>query len=715
MINLFRKLKISQKLLISSAAFALPIAVLLYFVIIGYNNSIYFSQKEIYGNELLKPLSDVLTNIEKHQNYSNLYHLVISNDSAKKEVSLDALNSEKDICESIIKESFSKLIAVNEKLGSHIQTMPEYLQRMGKERLIPEAIRERWNELADNWKAIDSDEANHKYNEINEDVISLIRYIGNKSNLILDPDLDSYYLMDISLLVMPMMQMKLNDMIINASKLLLKDTISKHDILKIVFLSGSIQDDLRQRIKEGLAISLAEDKSFYEESISLQKELPAFFEEYDSDLTDLFAIMDEIINNEKKVDFDRLHTSAKKAMTSGAVFWDRVYFELDTLLETRIEDHKSKRMLSVLISAIALVFAIGMVLFVTVSITRPLKVLEQIARNVAEGDIRQAMQRVEDSKTNALKLKSGQSLDSINPNDELLIVFSAIETMTGNLDSLLKQVQQSAEEVSESAGSISMSARDLESTIAQQVSSTNEVNATSKEISSTARNLAQTMNNVSEMVTNSSNLAKSGISNLKDIKSIMLELQSETSEISDKLELINNKTENISYIITKITKVANRTNLLSLNAAIEAEKAGEQGAGFSVVAREIRLLADETSVAALDIEEMITETQKAVKDGVLAVESYTEKTNRSSSTIASISEEMSGLIGHINELEPKFNSVNDGMQMQSEGADQIKEAMEQLNESAGYTKDALMKFRDITDMLSDTLNKMNNELSKFKM
>jgi methyl-accepting chemotaxis protein WspA len=368
-----------------------------------------------------------------------------------------------------------------------------------------------------------------------------------------------------------------------------------------------------------------------------------------------------------------------------------------------------------MISAIALIFAVIMVLYISRSITQPLKALERIARNVAQGNIKQAIQDVQDSKTEHLKLKGTEDLQRMDPNDELLIVFCAIEKMTANLDSLLKQVQLSGREVSHSADSISESARDLESTIAEQVSSTNEVNATSKEISSTAKDLAETMGKVSQMVTNASDLAFSGISNLTDIKSIMLELKNETGEISDKLELINSKTENISAIITKITKVANRTNLLSLNAAIEAEKAGEHGTGFSVVAREIRLLADETSVAALDIEEMITETQKAVRDGVVAVESYTEKTNRSSSTIASISEEMSGLISHINDLVPKFNSVNEGMQIQSEGADQIKEAMEQLNESARYTKDALMKFRKITDVLTETLGYMNNELSKFQI
>jgi methyl-accepting chemotaxis protein len=713
--TLFRKLKISQKLLILSAAFSLPIAVLLYFVITGYNHDIYFTQKEIYGNKLLEPLTDALIDIEKHQKYSMLYHAIRDDEKIKHKLSMDALTSEMDLINSKIKESFSKLIGANEKYGSHINTLATDLQLIGEQEIVPETISKKWFELSENWKNIDQEAANTKYDDIGENITSLIKYIGNKSNLILDPDLDSYYLMDISLLIMPVMQMELNDLMLKSSLIGLRDSLTKQDILSLVYISGSIQDDYRKRISSALDVAITEDKNYYEQSSSLQKELPEAHSKYEKELDLFFEILDILINEQSKINFDKLLTSTESVMDSGSIFWSKVFDELDILLEQRIDDHRYKRLISVMISAIALIFAVVMVLYISRSITQPLKALERIARNVAQGNIKQAIQDVQDSKAQNLKLKNSEELQKMDPNDELLIVFCAIERMTANLDSLLNQVQLSGREVSDSANSISESARDLESTIAQQVSSTNEVNATSKEISSTAKDLAQTMGKVSEMVTNASDLAFSGISNLTDIKSIMLELKNETGEISDKLELINSKTENISAIITKITKVANRTNLLSLNAAIEAEKAGEHGTGFSVVAREIRLLADETSVAALDIEEMIIETQKAVRDGVVAVESYTEKTNRSSSTIASISEEMSGLISHINDLVPKFNSVNEGMQIQSEGADQIKEAMEQLNESARYTKDALMKFRRITDVLSETLGNMNNELSKFQI
>src|SRR6201747_2968174 len=98
--------------------------------------------------------------------------------------------------------------------------------------------------------------------------------------------------------------------------------------------------------------------------------------------------------------------------------------------------------------------------------------------------------------------------------------------------------------------------------------------------------------------------------------------------VSAKLAVLSEKAGNISLVVTTITKVADQTNLLSLNAAIEAEKAGEYGRGFAVVATEIRRLADQTAVATLDIEQMVKEMQSAVAAGVMGMDKFGEQVRR---------------------------------------------------------------------------------------
>src|SRR5438093_9938525 len=106
--------------------------------------------------------------------------------------------------------------------------------------------------------------------------------------------------------------------------------------------------------------------------------------------------------------------------------------------------------------------------------------------------------------------------------------------------------------------------------------------------------------------------------------------------INAKLAVLNEKASNINQVVTTITKVADQTNLLSINAAIEAEKAGEYGRGFLVVAREIRRLADQTAVATLDIENMVRLMHDAVSAGVMQMDKFSEQVRSGAARIGEV-------------------------------------------------------------------------------
>src|SRR6202035_4467505 len=111
-------------------------------------------------------------------------------------------------------------------------------------------------------------------------------------------------------------------------------------------------------------------------------------------------------------------------------------------------------------------------------------------------------------------------------------------------------------------------------------------------------------------------LAHKGRLGLKGMETSMQNLSASSDSISSKLTTIRAKAARINSVVTAITKVADQTNMLSLNASIEAEKAGEAGVGFAVVAREIRRLADQSAQSTLDIEQIVEEMQEAVASGV---------------------------------------------------------------------------------------------------
>jgi ABC-type transporter Mla subunit MlaD len=291
----------------------------------------------------------------------------------------------------------------------------------------------------------------------------------------------------------------------------------------------------------------------------------------------------------------------------------------------------------------------------------------------------------------------------------VLFVFP-IQSVAKNLKSLIRQMEQSGIQVTASTTDLAASGRQLEAMMAEQIASTNEVVATSKEISATSEELVRTMDEVATMSEQTTSAANSGQQDLEKMEQTMRQLAEATASIATKLGAIGEKANNINTVVTTITKVADRTNLLSLNAAIEAEKAGEYGAGFAVVAREIRRLADQTAVATLDIEQMVKDMQGAVSSGVMEMDKFSKEVSLGVAEIRNITGKVTQIIQQVQSLTPRFHSVNQGMEVQSEGAGQINEAMIQLSEASQQTADALKDINRAVEQLNLAAQGLQQEI-----
>jgi methyl-accepting chemotaxis protein len=290
-----------------------------------------------------------------------------------------------------------------------------------------------------------------------------------------------------------------------------------------------------------------------------------------------------------------------------------------------------------------------------------------------------------------------------------------VQRMVDKLSGLVTQVQQSGIQVTSSGTEIAATAKQQEATAAEQAATVNEIVATSTEISATSKELVKTMEEVAKVAESTAHAASSGQSGLDKMEETMHQVVSASSSIASKLEVLNEKAGNISTVVTTITKVADQTNLLSLNAAIEAEKAGEYGQGFAVVATEIRRLADQTAVATWDIEQMVKEMQSAVTAGVMSVEKFSEEVRRSVTEVETVGMQLTQIIEQVQALTPRFESVHEGMQSQSLGAEQIKQAMIQLSEAAQQTVESLRQSNSAIDRLNDAAHGLQAGVSLFKV
>jgi methyl-accepting chemotaxis protein WspA len=271
--------------------------------------------------------------------------------------------------------------------------------------------------------------------------------------------------------------------------------------------------------------------------------------------------------------------------------------------------------------------------------------------------------------------------------------------------SLMSRLRSSSVALMSTATQISATSKQQQTTVSNYSASTAQIAAAVKEISATSQELRATLDGISETAGRSAVLADSGRNGLDATDTTMRRLSDSTASISQKLPVIREKASDINAVVTTITKVADQTNLLSVNAAIEAEKAGEYGLGFLVVAREIRRLADQSAVATLDIEQMVRHMQSAVSAGVMEMDKFAEEVRRGVSTVGEINTQLAQLIEQVQSLSSRIDSVNQGMHSQALGASQINDAMTHL------TATSLKEFNSATDGLRDVVAGLRRELS----
>lgn len=338
--------------------------------------------------------------------------------------------------------------------------------------------------------------------------------------------------------------------------------------------------------------------------------------------------------------------------------------------------------------------------YFTRTIARPLgariATVVEAAEAIAEGDLRENLPLSEEG-------------------DELGKLQNAFHSMGDNLTRLVREIQRSGVQINTAATQIAAAGRQLEATVAEQVASTNEVSATSQQIAATSRVLVQTMGEVDRQAGETATAASRSQDDLNRMEAMMRSLSASTAEISAKLDTMNDRASSIGSVVSTITKVADQTNLLSLNAAIEAEKAGEYGAGFAVVAREIRRLADQTAVATLEIEQMVRDMQAAVTSGVMEMNRFSAAVASSVEDVVRVSDQVEAVITQVQGLGPKFQQVGEAVQQQSEGAQQISEAMLQLSESAQQTSEAIGDTNTSLVQLEDSALVLRRELSQFQV
>lgn len=299
--------------------------------------------------------------------------------------------------------------------------------------------------------------------------------------------------------------------------------------------------------------------------------------------------------------------------------------------------------------------------------------------------------------------------------DEFGVLIDGFNQMSGYLENLITQIQHAGIQVTSSITEIAASTREQEATASEHAATSSEIAASTNQIAATSVNLMTTMKRVNSLTLNAAAAAEEGHSGLVHIDQTMVKMEDATGAIVGKLSVLSEKAGDIAGVVKTINKLADQTNLLSLNAAIEAEKAGEYGTGFSVVATEIRRLADQTAVATYDIEQMVQGVQSAVSSAVMGIDKFAKDVRESVESIRQGSERIEGVIEQVQVLKPQVKIINEGIEAQSLGARQISDATSQLNNAAQQSAESLAQMTLTIERLQQAAMGLQEAISRFKV
>jgi len=398
--------------------------------------------------------------------------------------------------------------------------------------------------------------------------------------------------------------------------------------------------------------------------------------------------------------------AAQAAFVQMTPVWDSLIRTADTLVNQnrgQADDSAGQIRSAVNDAEVTLAIALAIVLLAAFatgfallrSVTKPMARLVDVHDAMRTGDLTQRL--------------------DLRRTDEFGTLQDGFNRMADELVSLVSQAQQSSLQVTTSVAEIAATSKEQQATASETAATTTEIGATSREIFATSRDLLHTMNEVSTVAEQSAALAGESQSGLTHMEETMRNVMEAAGSVNAKLAILNEKAININQVVATITKVADQTNLLSLNAAIEAEKAGEYGRGFAVVATEIRRLADQTGVATYDIEQTVKEIQTAVSAGVMGMDKFSEEVRRGMHEVQQVGGQLSQIIQEVQALAPRFQMVNEGMQTQATGAEQITQALSQLSEAAQQTADSLRQSTQAIDELTLVANQLRTGVSRFKI
>ncbi|MFO7599301.1 MAG: methyl-accepting chemotaxis protein, partial [Candidatus Desulfacyla sp.] len=330
------------------------------------------------------------------------------------------------------------------------------------------------------------------------------------------------------------------------------------------------------------------------------------------------------------------------------------------------------------------------------SIAGPLKEVAGVVKRVADGDLTVATGVVKRS-------------------DEVGLLMNAFHEMVAYLRDQTREMREGANTIAASISELSSTASQLASTSSETSSSVSEVTTTVEEVKQTAELASEKAGMVAEKAEQAYEVSEMGKDASRKTGEGMGMIKDEMAYIADSITKLSEHMQRIGEIINSVTDIADQSNLLSVNASIEAAKAGEYGKGFAVVAQEVKSLADQSKEATKQVRTILNDIQKATGNAVMAtergskaVEKGVDLAGRSGDTIRTLAESIS-------ESAQAAVQISSSSQQQLAGMDQLVQAMESIKDASMQNVDGARQLEGAINGLEELGRNLKGMAERFRV
>ncbi len=315
----------------------------------------------------------------------------------------------------------------------------------------------------------------------------------------------------------------------------------------------------------------------------------------------------------------------------------------------------------------------------------------------------------------AEKIAAGDLRVKVKPQSEQDMLGNSFASMVENLQRLTSELTEGVSVLGSSASEISVSTTQLAASATESAAAVSETTTTVEEVKQTAQIASQKARDVSESAQKAAQISLGGRKSIQDVDAGMGRIRQQMEAIAASMARLNEQSQTIGQIIATVEDLAAQSNLLAVNAAIEAAKAGEHGKGFGVVAQEVKSLAEQSRQATNQVRTILGDVQKATATAVLATEQGAKAVEGGARQTEQAGESIQALSDSVKEAAQSATQIAASSQQQLVGVDQVATAMESIKQASTQNVASAKQLETAARNLSELGQRLKQIVAKYQV